>query len=232
MLEAVDADVARVLARACLGAAEVAEDRRALVLSVATPQPAACGKEGVAAARVHEIAGLDAVTVAGVGAHLEPGIPRAELFALHRLVAFARARTAGAGMLEQHAVEVRTPHLIGVRRAVAESAAKREGVVAALVVRLEVCPALADTERTHLLEHAQPLEQRQVHRQQRLADMEARVMRLFHDDHAVAGSREQCRGGTACGAATDHRHITAFHAHRSASLRPCSASRQICVVRR
>src|SRR5262249_49667630 len=79
LLEAVDADVARVLARAWLGAAKVAENRRALVLGATTPQPATSGKESVAAARVHEVAGLDAVTLARVGAHFDQGIPRAEL---------------------------------------------------------------------------------------------------------------------------------------------------------
>jgi len=93
-------------------------------------------------------------------------------------------------MLEQHPVEVRAPHLIGVWRAVAEGAAEREGVVAVLVVRLEVGAALEDAERPHLLEHAQTLEERQIHRQERLADMKAGVMRLLQHDHAVAGSGE------------------------------------------
>jgi len=128
-------------------------------------------------------------------------------------------------MLEQHAVEVRAPHLVGVWRAVAEGTAESEAVVAALVVRLEICAELHHTERAHLIEHTEPLEHRQIHRQQGFTDMKARVMRLFEHDHPVRTPREERRSRAAGGPATDHDHVTAFRTHRGASLRPRAAPR-------
>src|SRR5262249_7493105 len=52
VIEAVDADVAGVGARARLGAPEVSEDRRALMLRVLAPQVLLGGEEGIATARV------------------------------------------------------------------------------------------------------------------------------------------------------------------------------------
>jgi hypothetical protein len=55
MLEAVDADVARVLARAPRGAAEVGKDGRALMLVVLAAQFPFRGKERIAAAGVNHV---------------------------------------------------------------------------------------------------------------------------------------------------------------------------------
>ena len=71
----------------------------------------------------------------------------------------------------------------------------------------EVGTALVHADRAHLLQYAQPLEDRQVHRQQRFADVEARVAFLLQQQHAPAAARQQRGGGGAGGAATDHQHV-------------------------
>ena len=89
------------------------------------------------------------------------------------------------------------------------------GVVAALVVGLEVRTGLEDAERAHLVEHAEPLEYRQIHRQQRFADVKARMARLLERDHLVAAACEQCRGRAAGRAAADHGHVALIERHAS-----------------
>ena len=196
------------------GTAEVTEDGRTLVLRVLAAQAALGGDEGIAAAGVHDVARLDVVARAAVGAHLEARVARPALLEAHDLVPLARPRAALAGVLVQHAVEVLAPHLEGVRRAVADGALEREGVVAALVVGLEVGAGLVDPQRPHLLQHAEPLEYRQVHRQQRLADVEARVMGLLERDHVVAAARQQRRRRAAGRAAADHHDVAGLDDRR------------------
>src|SRR2546430_265659 len=130
-----------------------------------------------------------------IGAHIESSVTRTTLLDVQRLMALARVRTALARVREQHLVEVLPPHLVGVRRTVADRAIEGEGVVALLVVGLEVRAALVHAQRAHLLQHAEPLEYGQIHRQQRLADVEARMMRLLQRYHAIAAAALLARRG-------------------------------------
>ncbi len=143
-------------------------------------------------------------------------VARTALLDRRYLVAFARVGAAFAGMLVQHLVEILPPHLVGVRRAFADGAREREGVVAVLVVGLEIRAGLEHAERAHLVEHAEPLEHRKIHRQQRFADVKARMVRLLERDHSMAAPRQQRRGGAAGRTAADHRDVAllARHIHR------------------
>ena len=75
--------------------------------------------------------------------------------------------------------------------------AKRVGAVAALVVRLEIGAGFEHAERADLVEHAEALEHRKIHRQQRFTDVKARVMRLLQRNHPVAAPRQQGCGRAA-----------------------------------
>src|SRR6185312_1178535 len=72
VLEAVDADVARVFATAARGMAESAEQRRALVLAIPALELVLRREEGIAAAGVDQVTRLDRVLRAVVGMHLDP----------------------------------------------------------------------------------------------------------------------------------------------------------------
>ena len=174
--EAVHADVAGVRPGTRRGAAEMPEDGGALVLGVLAAQLFLAGEEGVAPAGVDHVAGLELVVLPGIGAHLQPAVAAAALLDTHHLVPFAGVGAALAGVLEQHLVEVLAPDLVGVRRAVADGTLEGEQVVAALVVGLEIGAALEHPERVNLVAHAETLEHRQVHRQQRFADVKARMV--------------------------------------------------------
>ena len=54
---------------------------------------------------------------------------------------------------------------------------------------------------------AEALEQRHVERQQRFADVEARMAFLLHHDHVAAALGQQGRDGGAGGAAADDEHV-------------------------
>jgi hypothetical protein len=129
------------------------------------------------------------------------------LLDIYDLVALASVRAAFACMFVEHLVEILPPHLIGVRRTVADRPSELVGVVTPLVVRLEIRTRLEHAERAHFVEYTQALEYGKIHRQQRFADMKARVMRLLERNDPVAAPRQQCRSRTACGAPADHRHV-------------------------
>src|SRR4029077_6628241 len=204
VLEAVEADIARIRPGARLGAAEVAEDRRTLMLPVLAAQFVFGGEKGVAAAGVDHVARLDPVIRSTLGAHPQAAGARCALLELHDLVALTRAGAAFARMIEQHLVEILAPYLVGVRWAVADGTRERVGVVAALVGRLEIRPRLEHPQRAHFLHHAEALEYRQVHRQERLADVKTRVVLLLQRNYPVAAPGHQGRLGAAVGAAANH----------------------------
>ena len=160
MIEPIDADVSRIIARAPSRPEVVAEDRCALMFVVLPAQSFLRRKECVPAAGVDHISGEDGVTAAVIRAHIEPSFARPRLLGLVDFVALARIRAAFARVLEEHLVEILPPNLISVRRAIAERAVKCIGVVAALVVRLEIGARFEHAEGTDLFQDAQPLEYR------------------------------------------------------------------------
>jgi hypothetical protein len=195
------------------GTAKLAEDGCALMLSVLAPQLLLRRQEGVAAAGIDHVTRVNTVAPAVIGVHIQVRVARSALLDLDHFLAFARVRAALARVIVEHLVEVLPPHLERVRRTRADGARKGVSVVAALVVRLEVRTGLEDAESAHLVEHAEPFEDRQIHRQQRLADVEARVARLLQRNHAVAAAREQCGGRAAARAAADHCYVTLIDCH-------------------
>src|SRR5579863_3165799 len=96
VLEAVDADIARIRPGARLGAAEVAEDRRTLMLPVLATQFVFGGEKSVSATGVDDVARLDLVIRATLGTHPQPAGARCALLDRHDLVALTRAGAAFA----------------------------------------------------------------------------------------------------------------------------------------
>src|SRR5205085_2935522 len=77
--------------------------------------------------------------------------------------------------------------------------------------RDELGAVLGHADAPDLVGDAELLEQGHVERQQRLADVEARVARLLDDDDAAAALGEQRAYGRACRPAADHQDVTIFH---------------------
>ena len=209
MIEAVDADVAGVLAGARQCAAEVAENCGALMLIILAAQLHFRSQEGVAAAGIDDVPRLQPVA-ALAGAHLEMSFARTGLFGRDDLMSLARIRAALARVLEEHLVEILPPDLIRMRRAVADRPAECVSVVAALIVGFKIGARLENAERPHLVQYTQPIEHRKVHRQQGFADVESRMMRFLQGNDLVAEPRQQCRRGAARGTAANHGHIAGF----------------------
>jgi hypothetical protein len=117
------------------------------------------------------------------------------------------ARAAARGVAEQDLVEAGTAYLVGVGKALVPGLreVQRDGCI--VDGRIELDPVLAHEDRLHLVAHAQGVEQRQVERQQRLADVEAQVARLLEQHHIAASPRQQRREGGSGRAAADHQHV-------------------------
>jgi hypothetical protein len=115
-----------------------------------------------------------------------------------------------AGGVEQQLVELVAAHLEGVGAAGGERTVEAEDVGHALADRRtrEVGADLAHADGLDLVEHAEAFEDRQVHRQQGLADVETRVAILFEHEHAPAHAGQRDRGGAAGRTAADDQHIT------------------------
>ena len=87
-----------------------------------------------------------------------------------------------------------------------------------VVGRDELRAVLAHADALDLVAHAQALEQRQVQRQQRLADVKARMVFLLRDDHAPAALGEQGGDGRAGGSAAQDEHVAGGNRLRGLSF--------------
>src|ERR1700722_11025203 len=213
LIETVNTDVAGILARPKFCAAEVTEYGGALMQVVLAPQLVLRSDKRIAAAGIDDIARLNAVVAAVIGLYFEQRFARAFLLDFPNLLSLTGIGAAGTRMIVEHLVEILAPNLKGVRRTVADGARKGEGVVAAFVVRLEIRAQLVYAERAHLVEHTQAFEDRQIHRQERLADVKPRMASLLERNDLVAAPRQQDGRGAPRRAAADHRHVANFGYH-------------------
>ena len=193
-----------------LGAGEMAEERGAGVLGVAPLDAELAGEERLAARCVDEeprapVARAAPSSAAAVTADLvrhEVDAGDARAFAHFRARAPRSAEAAGG--------RTRTG-APGRRTATSRSScsAKSNVIVLRVLGGAELRAVLHHRDRRDLVADAEPLEERHVERQQRLADVEARVaVVLEHRDVAARAGQE--RGDRrAGGAAADHEHVAA-----------------------
>jgi hypothetical protein len=217
--EAGDGDVAGVVAGAAAHATEVAEDRRRLVAPAALLDPEAGTEEGVAAAGVDDVAHahLEAAAI-GPDRLCAAGACAVEGQAGDRgLLAYVDA--TGSRMFDQELVETVALDVEGVVVARIERPVEAEHVdVPRGAGQREVRAVLGHPDRADLVEHAQALEDRQVHRQQRFADVETRMARLLEQQHAPAAPREQRRGGAPGRATADDEDVGVQGPRRGAGV--------------
>jgi hypothetical protein len=106
-------------------------------------------------------------------------------------LAFERARALGGGVAKEQLVELGAAHLPRVGHRLVPRLDELDELAVLVVGRDELDPVLGHADRLDLLAHAEALEQRGVGRQERLADVKARVVRLLGDDDVAAGRGEQ-----------------------------------------
>ena len=210
--EPVHADVARVVAFAPIHVEEVAEDRGAGVLHVLLLEVELAGEQRVAPGGVDEEAtgpaGFSALLIHR-GRHRVAAVR--EVHARHTH-AFQDLGALGGAVAKQEVVELGAPHLVGVGLTLVQREGEVELVVARdLEVRVEVGAGLLDADGVDLLQHPQPLEDRQVVRQQRFADVKARVVLFLQQGDPPALLREQGRDGRAGRSATHDKDIALVH---------------------
>ncbi len=85
--------------------------------------------------------------------------------------------------------------------------AEQETLPVIVVGRNEFRPRFMDADLLDRIQHAEPLQDRNILRQKRFADVEPRVRRLFEQRHPAAPLRQQCRDGGAGRAAADYGDI-------------------------
>ena len=235
MVEPEQRDVALEAAGPALGVLEVAVDGRARMLAVALLGVELVRQQRVAPARVDHEARAPFDLGAVVGLDLDHGSlvgPTVHVHARHAL-RLEGARAALACVAKQKFVELRAAHVHRIRKALVHRLAEIE--VAGVVVpgRDELGAVLADADLLDLGAHAQPVEQRHVHRQQRFADVKARMLRLLDDHHVVALIGQQCGHGRARWAPADDHHVGVgagewSGGRRHAQLPSCRSCRCMC----
>ena len=126
---------------------------------------------------------------------------------LAHALALERARTLAGGVAKEQLVELRAAHLPGVGHRLVPGLAEFDELALLVVGRDELDAVLLHADRLDLLAHAEPVEESGVGRQQRFADVKARVMRLLEQDDVAAPFGEQ-RGDRRAGrAAADDEHV-------------------------
>src|SRR5207237_315145 len=126
--------------------------------------------------------------------------------------AFDRAGALARGVAKQDFVEFRAAYLIGRRKGLVPSVGKVEADRLLVPGRYEFGAVFRHADASDLFGHAQPLEERQVERQQRLADVKARMALLLEQHHVAAALREQRRERRSGGSPADNEYFAARHA--------------------
>jgi hypothetical protein len=114
-----------------------------------------------------------------------------------------------AGPPQQYFVKLGAQHLVGQGLGFVPGIRELEFLPAAVPWRDEFRAPFLHADGAHLVGNPKALEQRQVRRQQRLADMKTRVTGLFQQDHAVAILCQQAGCGGPGRTAADHQHVAA-----------------------
>jgi hypothetical protein len=124
--------------------------------------------------------------------------------------AFERLRAARGRVVEQDLVHLRAPHLPCKRHRFVPGVGESDARGVFVVGRDEFGAELAHADALDLLAHTELVEQRDVGRQQRFADVKARVTRLLDHHHAAAFAGQYGGGGGSSRAAADNEDVAGF----------------------
>ena len=119
------------------------------------------------------------------------------------------ARAQLGGVAKQQLVELGAAHVHRVGKRLVHRLGKEEAAGVLMPGRHELGTQLGDADGLDLGAHTEPVEQRHVHRQQRLADVKARVLGLLEQHHVVALVGQQRGHGRTGRAAADDHHVGA-----------------------
>jgi hypothetical protein len=134
-----------------------------------------------------------------------------------------RAHLGGAA--DENLVERRAPDLIGEGQRFVPGVAELEFLMAPVEGGDELRAPFLHADAPYRLRHAQALEQRQIGRQERLADVEARMPRLFNQDDPIALLGQQDRGSGPCRSAAHHQNVAGGQAGKGVGWARQSAGR-------
>src|SRR5579885_1855021 len=98
-------------------------------------------------------------------------------------------------------------NLIGHGEALVPGPCEVEGDGLAVIRRDELDAVFEHADALDLIADAEPLEERKVERQQRFADMEARVLVLLDENHAPAALGQKRGDGGTGGSAADDENV-------------------------
>ena len=213
MLKPENADIAFGLAGVPGRTAKVGIQRRTVVFGIAALDVELFAKQGVAPRCIDYKAGTPLLNLALFVQCINSRA--ASVRCKHHIAhaaAFDDCGTQTGRIAQQDLVKLGAPYLVGKRHGLVPRVGKLERLgLARMPGRDKFSAPLLDADSLDRSGHAELLEQRQVGRQQRLADVKARVMFLFKDHHLVAlPGQQRTRSGTRRPTA-NHQHVACAH---------------------
>ncbi len=186
---------------------EVAVNGGAVVPRIALLDGEAVGEEGVAARGIDQEARLPGAFAAVIvhAVHFDAAAGEK----LHRPgpACLLHVHALAPRIAHEDVVELAALHLVGMGHGLVPGFGEVEHLGLVVMRRDELRRPLLHADGTDLVGDAETLEQRQIGRQQRFADVKARVLRLLQQHHPVALlGQQRCHGG-ARGTAADHQHV-------------------------
>ncbi len=192
----------------------MAEDRGAGVVPVLALQVEFLGQQRVAPGGVDEIAARPAALAPLLVHGLHQRVAALGKLDVRHAHPLDHPGALGGAVPQQQVVELGAAHLVGIGLALVQREGELELVVAAdFQFGGEIHAGLPDADGVHLLEHAEAPEDRQVVRQERLADVKARVALLLEHHHVAPALGEQRRHRRPGGSAADHQYFAALLVH-------------------
>ena len=181
---------------------------RATMLGVAPLGLQAIAEEGVAARCVDDEARLPGFTAAICERRMhERRLSRRLKLDIANAAAFDCLRARACRAAEQDLIELRTAYLVGKRQRLVPALGEFKGLMTPVPGGDEFGAPFLHADGFDFIGDAEACQDRQVRRQQRLADMKARMVLFLEQHDRVAAFHEKCCSGGARWATTDYEYV-------------------------
>ncbi len=176
---------------------------RAVVLLIPALGLQAVAEKSIAAGGVDQLRRFPGLRAPVIVLRMHPDAVVVEEFDVPGAASFDDIGASCGGAPHQDFIELRPPDLVCHGLRFVPGVRKSEFLAAPIPVRNEFRAPFLHADGADLVGHPESLQERQIRRQQRLADVKPGMARLFQEDHPIALFRQQDGGGRAGGPAPD-----------------------------
>ncbi len=203
MIEPINGNISFLSAAVAARSREVGVHGRAVVLLIAALDLQAVAEKSVATGGVDQLRRFPDLRAPVIVLRVHADAFVIKKFDVQGAASFDDVRALGGRAPHQDFIELRPSDLVCHGQRFVPGVRKLEFLATPVPVRYEFRAPFLHADGADLVGHPKTLQERQIRRQQRLADVKPGMARLFQEDHPIALFRQQDGGGRAGGPAPD-----------------------------